>query len=68
MKRLIVTTIFAPNDEKKIYTNLDETFKLSALEVQFLDQGKELSVMESEGPEGKVFTKVRIESVGAGYA
>lgn len=67
-KRLIVTTIYMPENEKDIYDNLTDTFKLSPMEIQYLNRGKELSVMEDKTPAGTVLTKVRIELVGAGNA
>lgn len=63
MRRLVVTTIVEPYEESTIYENLIETFKMSPAEIHTLNNGTELSVVESETVDGRVITKVRIEEM-----
>jgi len=63
MRRLVVTTIVEPYEESTIYENLIETFKMSSAEIHTLNNGTELSVVESETVDGRVITKVRIEEM-----
>lgn len=62
MKKLVVTTIYEPNDESDILDTLtDGGFNLSPFEMELVRKGREVTVQAAENPAGKVSTKVRIE-------